>query len=591
MMTARTLLLCSVTAIAAATGAAPGCIDVPEGPAPMCRLDTECDHLAGEVCQEGVCWGNPPPGPFAAVVSPPSTRRDLASREIAVVAINPDGWIEDLALEAPAVLSARLVVSCPPPTTGCETRPLPANITVSRRAQFAGGPGFKTVVTLPNATESFSIPLPRTHAGDEPYTMTIAPSGPAAELVPPLRMPLALTDNTPVRTIVLGAADLPRVTGILSDELGGLRGYRVSALGLWAPSDPATEVSTVAVSDAMGAYSITLAGGLVGTVELVARPPEDVVAPTIRVASIDATRSSPHSVVVPANLGVPVELVVKVSGPDLGGTVAAVPGAVVTVSGQINSSVTSFAISDQQVTDKNGAVTLRLLNGPGLVASYKLSVIPPASSTLGVAFDQEVSLDPGALRTTIEKRLAMRLALRGRIIDHDGAPLNHAAVTAQPSLRFLWALEEAPQAFLAAVPPSTTVTPETGEFVLWVDSTIGQVWGDYELVIEPPATTRDAATRAAAFVKSGVGVRGASTTYSVSDIVLPDPAFVHGRVTGPGGEAVDGAELKLYTNAQLGQSLCAEVPHAPLSCPIPAQLLGRNTSDAEGIVRLALPRP
>jgi hypothetical protein len=36
--------------------------------------------------------------------------------------------------------------------------------------------------------------------------------------------------------------------------------------------------------------------------------------------------------------------------------------------------------------------------------------------------------------------------------------------------------------------------------------------------------------------------------------------------------------------------LCSEVAHAPASCPIPAQLQGRNTSDPAGMVRLALPR-
>jgi hypothetical protein len=73
------------------------------------------------------------------------------------------------------------------------------------------------------------------------------------------------------------------------------------------------------------------------------------------------------------------------------------------------------------------------------------------------------------------------------------------------------------------------------------------------------------------------------------DINLPDAAFIHGRVAAPDGRAVEGAEVRVYeVSTQL--TLCSEVEHAPASCPIPAALQARNTSDAEGTVRLALPR-
>jgi len=76
---------------------------------------------------------------------------------------------------------------------------------------------------------------------------------------------------------------------------------------------------------------------------------------------------------------------------------------------------------------------------------------------------------------------------------------------------------------------------------------------------------------------------------SLDKITLPDAAYVHGRITGPDGASVENAELKLYL-VPTELSLCSEVAHAPASCPIPAQLQDRNTSDAMGTVRLALPR-
>jgi len=73
------------------------------------------------------------------------------------------------------------------------------------------------------------------------------------------------------------------------------------------------------------------------------------------------------------------------------------------------------------------------------------------------------------------------------------------------------------------------------------------------------------------------------------DINLPDAAFIHGRVAAPDGRAVEGAEVRVYeVSTQL--TLCSQVEHAPASCPIPAALQARNTSGAEGTVRLALPR-
>ncbi len=159
-------------------------------------------------------------------------------------------------------------------------------------------------------------------------------------------------------------------------------------------------------------------------------------------------------------------------------------------------------------------------------------------------------------------------------------------MTARPSLRFAWSLEDLPQAFLAAIPAATALTPATGEFVLFVDRTVGDVWGHYDLVFEPSATTR-----APAFVLPEVEIpRDDRDEIELEDTVrLPDAAFVRGVVTDPDGEQVEAAELKVF-RISTSLTLCGQVKNAPTSCPIPAQLLGRGGSDGDGVVRLALPR-
>jgi len=198
-------------------------------------------------------------------------------------------------------------------------------------------------------------------------------------------------------------------------------------------------------------------------------------------------------------------------------------------------------------------------------------------------FQQPVTLDPS--KTGSQILLTKRVALAGRVLDVDGNPVASATVTARPSLRFLWSLDAAPQAFVAALPAATTQSANDGAFSLWVDRSIAQVYGRYDLVIEPPASLR-----VPAYVVTEIGVPESGTaSSSMLDITLPGASFVHGQITGPAGDPVEGAELKLYlVTTEL--ALCTQVRHAPAGCPIPAQIEARNNSDSEGTVRLALPR-
>ena len=90
--------------------------------------------------------------------------------------------------------------------------------------------------------------------------------------------------------------------------------------------------------------------------------------------------------------------------------------------------------------------TLDLIDGAAILDSYRLSIVPPASARLGVLFDQKLVLASGP-----PLRLPARVLVRGTILNSDGKPLGNVAVTARPSLRFLWTLEAIPQAFVSSI--------------------------------------------------------------------------------------------------------------------------------------------
>ena len=297
-----------------------GCLDVPEGPAPECRATTDCDSANGEVCEDGVCWGNPPEGMFAAVVAPPSDRKDLVPKEIRELQITESGWIAGLELERPITVSGAVEAVCP--GTGACDRAIEATITVTRDSHFEGGPGFKTVVETDVSTEGSTyelrLPPPREGASDEerrdlPYTVTVVPKGrgdteplspTAAMRVPPMWFQVAPADSTTTRTIQLGGTALGAVEGqILSSAYAGLPKYRVVALGRWEPGGPLTEVSTVAYTQSDGKFKLYLSDGLAEDVEIVARPFGGGIQPTLRMAGVSKDGATQLALIEPILAG------------------------------------------------------------------------------------------------------------------------------------------------------------------------------------------------------------------------------------------------------------------------------------------------
>jgi hypothetical protein len=241
-------------------------------------------------------------------------------------------------------------------------------------------------------------------------------------------------------------------------------------------------------------------------------------------------------------------------------------------------------LSTEAITADDGIANVTLLDDPRF-DNYTLSVVPPASSTFGMVYAQPLDIHASDLTVQLDTRFA----LRGVVVDTTGTPISNVSVTARPSLRFTWSVDDPGQQFLAEIPAATAVTPDDGSFIVWVDPILNNAWASYDLTCEPPmgspapSWTRpeiDIETPAAVGLKS----------LSLDNLVIPDAAHIHGRIADSSGDSVLGGELRIF-QVTTDLQLCGEVAHPPASCTIPALLVGHGTSDDGGVARLSLPRP
>lgn len=576
---------------------AAGCISIPSKQQPACTTNSDC--ASGEVCGEGVCWGNPPMGAFAATLVPPSDRADLVQTQLPALTIPQDGWLGDVALEAPVTFSGRVEAYCAA-STACTTSSLPATITVTRGPRFPGGPSFHAVADakdgIVRGSTSFSLGVPKTHDGDPDYVVTVMPDGRGAqpptngttspaELAPPLRMTLHAAGDLPAVTLTLGSADAQVISGTLTDGNGhALQNYRVAAIGRWDPVEAPLEVSTVDYTS-NGAFSITLAPGITGNVEIVATPYDtNAVLPTLHLPNI-APYAAQKLLAAPPSLGNPVAVTIPITGVAGSGQIQPVAGARVIVRSIYNPTLAGGARAEvvtDVTTGDDGVAKLTLLDGSAFAGSYVLRVIPPVGSNLGVIYDSPWALDGSGA----EVRLAQRVAVRGTLLDARGAPIAGASVTARPSLRFQWGLVGGEQDFLNQIPAPTAVTTDSGDFVVWVDPYIDMTWGTYDLDIEPASGDDVPSWR----VPNIDIPRAGQPSVTLGPLGVPEAANIHGRLVDPAQNPVDGGELRVFS---LGgdTSACTQSQYPPTPCAIPAPLVGHGTSDPLGAVRLTLPRP
>jgi hypothetical protein len=564
---------------------------------PECESVVDCNGAAGEVCAEGLCYGDPPTGAYAAVLGPP-VRADLVATEVPALTIAADGTIDGLVIQPPVTLTGEVRMACPVDLPGC-TGPLPvvASISVSRPARFAGGSDFRIGAESTRLADvsSFSIAVPALAADDEPYVVTVTPSArpsvdtgdlDPASLVPPVRLEVRPEAGVDAPLDVTLGDDGPRlVVGKILDGAGrGVAGARVAGYGRWAADLAVERVSTLSTTRDDGSFRLLVAGRAEPAIDLVVLPPESMTAPVLRVRDLTTSNSYQDlgSVRLPS-FPVPTEFRFPVVGYDPSGAEVPVVGAsvtlVATISDGLGGDTQVATFTATATTGENGIAAVRLIPGTSVGRTYALRINPPAGSPFASVYER--ALVVGAGSGSVEQiRLPPRVPITGRILDEHGEPVEGVAVVAKPALRFTWTLDDDAQALLEGVQPPTQVTGSDGSFVVFVDPDVAGVPAQYDLDCEPAPGAR-------------VPRWTATDVPADSDreIRLPAAAHARGRVFDSAAKGVADAEVRVFAVPTALESCVAGPYRAGGECEVPASLVALGRSDRDGWVRLVLPRP
>lgn len=571
-----------------------GCLEVVGGEnfPPQCEVTSDCNSGAGEICEEGVCWGDPPAGQYAIVVGPPGDRYDLVPTEITSVEIRADGWMNDLVVDPAINLHGRIEAIC----DGCrDGASIAATIHVRRASRFAGGPEYLSTtssIAADVAGDSFSIQVPPITDQDPLYQVTILPSetealfptGPApAAVVPPLRMTVSLAELANGLEVMMTADSIRTVSGRVVDSVGqGIPGMRVSAIGRVDPLRPLERVSTIATTDDEGWFVLLIGADSLDVVDVVATPPEGAIAPTLVVHdSFVGPSADPITMQMPtypgaAHVSVPVIYV------DTNGTDNPVAGARVQMWTRIidvSDPSTEAIFQVDGFTDELGRFEADVIAGlSDDPREYETRVVPPAAAIAATKLElvavgtENADLDAIAL--------SQRSTLTGVLVDAEGKTIDGLTISAVPSLYFLWSLEEAAQQRLAEREAPSAVTTSDGTFTLWVDPSVAGLGATYDLECEP--------TEYSGVPRWTVPEVDGATSRDLTIIQLPDAAFVRGVVTDAQGVELPDAVVRVYEiSGDIGACIAE---NAPLNCQPPAILRASGRTDSYGVVRLVLPR-
>jgi protocatechuate 3,4-dioxygenase beta subunit len=580
-----------------------GCLPDVGGAAlpPECHQDSDCP-VSGQVCDENVCWGDPPPGTYAALIGPPaSNRNDLVVTELPELTIPFDGGFGDLIIQAPVKIGGRVHLGCQAIAGACDaSQAIAATVTVQRPSRIHGGPQYVDSTTSDDTVTSgdtFVVDVPRLALDDMPYTVTITPDdtkpitpgGPtAAQLAPPLTTQVHATDDMLGLDLALGQGALRTVTGRITDATGnGVANVRVSAYGRFAASRPLERVSTVAVTDGGGNFALYITPTALTIVDIVAHP-ADAPGLTLRLHDFAADQATQTvgELRLPA-AGKPIGVMLPVIGHNGAGVATPVAGASVDLTTSLNDPLHPLQVATFEVTtstDAHGNANLMLIPASGTtLREYDVRINPAPTSEFASVYGQKIEVGTsGGVLGAID--LPHRVAVTGSLVDADGNPVEGVTVTAQPALRIALTLDAATQAILSSLQPPTATTKADGSFFVWVDPDLDGAAPLYDLDCVPPA-----GARTPRWTFHDVMLKNATDNVVMGAQALPRGRHVRGRVVDEYGAPVTGSEVRLY-QIVTDASLCM-ASNMPADCTLPAALRSVDRSDGDGVVRLVLPDP
>jgi hypothetical protein len=584
----------------------------------MCTSTDECDGTA--ICDQGVCWGDPPDTTlFAAVVIPPADRPDLAPAEIAGVQIAPDGTISGLEFAETIQFHGRIIIGCGAnQSEGCGPSALvPAQVIVERSASFPGGPEYRrTVITNVEVAadeDSFSVSLPK---DGKDYRVTVVPDeallnsqvDPTGNQIqaPPYAMQITADADQEIDLEIGKPDQLKTIQGCVNSSTGTgdlFEGMHVHALGRWAQEDEPTRASSIVTTDAEGCFSLAVPIDMLNSFDIVAQPGPGLTLPTIRLFGENVPDplfpGEPENhylepLVMP-NAANPVIFRLPLYGLSSGGAPEPISGATVTMDTtfklppseerDIEVSFSAKATSNGIGEPEEGVAVIELYPGSfDNNRSYTIRVLSPPNSEFSSVFASNVDIGTGE---GVLEGLALerRVVVSGALAKADSEPLPATPLTVRPSPLMRRALTTAAdRAILDNLQFASVLSGETGEFLLWLDRDLLGLTAQYDFELSPPDFSSAPTWTFEDIILDPN--RAGQESVDLGVLTLPAASYARGLVRDPDGHVVPGAEVRWF---QLPPP--QECQSAATDCDIPARLLGIWESDEVGQVVAVLPDP
>jgi hypothetical protein len=501
-------------------------------------------------------------GLLAMQVTPPSEYQNLLADDDLPMAMFDQSGVLQLALASLVHIQGVVHIG-----SASGTKLMNGTVLATRPSRIAGRPDRSYQALIDPASGRYALAVSQS-LPNEQYTLRIVGTDPSQ--FAPQTFSVIADGDTMFDPVIDDRTSLSviNVFGSIKDQLGmGVANMQVQAI----TSDTQTPVSTIAVTDTSGSYSIYLSSTVrkltTSTLNVVATPLPNVTQPNLK-TSIDIsamTNSFPASMMVP-----PMQAAQSFRYPVIGvgssGAEMPIAGAtcLFTVEVTQTGSTTFAEIVVEAQTDSEGGVTVQLVPSQ----TYSVAISPPANSDFASEVKSIVVGANGGVGQT--QMLSLRPRLQGRLLDPSVRPV--PGVTVEPGPASVSAADAASLALVNKI--ATTVTDSSGRFVLRVDPT--KQYG-YDIALVPASgqfLPRRWLPRTQVTADTDLG-----------DVLLPRGTVARVIISDPGGNPLLGASVQIY-QIDPGNAAC---PAAMPGCLAPPRLLAEGTSDGTGQLQALLP--